>query len=277
MDLQKILMTFIKPGILVLTLLMASNFSWAQKPEAEIERFVRDFAHAYENLPKNRDEESVLKYVSKELNSTILKSNVMDNFGLIQSDYNDFKYHLKQLVETDGMSVTYKIKNIYKSKVQGQTGVVVCEIEAEVASRGVIWNKSTEMTTFALKKYNNGWKILHFFVVGLEDQQLKGICMLELFESSTGDFVVKTIVPKGNSYDSRLNTFDFNQRKNQSFIKVNNENSYTWGEDGTINKLNDENSSVKKIGTANDKNAAAMLIITKDLYKDNCTEFKVKH
>ena len=266
-----------KSAIIFIALLLVSGISRAQKPETEIERVVRDFAQAYQNLARSRDSETVLKYVSKDLKSTILKSNVMENFGLIHSNYNDFQYHLKQIIDTDGMSIKYNIKNIYKSKVQGQTGVVVCEINVEVSSRGAIWNKGTEITTFVLKKQDDGWKIIHFFVVGLEDEQTKGICMLEVFESSLGDFVIKTIIPKGNEYESRLNTIDFSQGKKQLYIKANNDITYRWDEDGTINRLNKEDSSIKTIGKTKDKSGAAMLIITKDLYAGNCTEFKVRH
>ncbi len=266
-----------KSAIIFVALLLVSGISRAQKPETEIERVVRDFAQAYQNLARSRDAETVLKYVSKDLKSTILKSNVMENFGLIHSNYNDFQYHLKQIIDTDGMSIKYNIKNIYKSKVQGPTGVVVCEINVEVSSRGAIWNKGTEITTFVLKKEDDGWKIMHFFVVGLEDEQTKGICMLEVFESSLGDFVIKTIIPKGNEYESKLNTIDFSQGKKQLYIKANNDITYRWDEDGTINRLNKEDSSTKTIGKTKDKSGAAMLIITKDLYAGNCTEFKVKH
>ncbi len=277
MKLIKFFIAFKKPGILLLTMLLISYFSRAQKPENEIERFVRDFAQAYQNIPRSRDEETVLKYISKDLKSTILKSNVMANYGLIHSDYKDFEYHLRQMIDTDGMSVKYGIKNIYKSKVEGETGVVVCEINVEVASRGVIWTKGTEITSFVLKKYADGWKIIHFFVIGLEDQQTKGICLLEVYESSLGDFVIKTIIPKDNDYIAKLNTFDFSKDKRPLSIKTNNDITYTWNTDGTVNRLNNEDSSVKAIGKADNKYDVSMLIITEDLYAGSCTEFKVKH
>ncbi len=266
-----------KSTLLVMVFLLAVNLSKAQKPETEINRFVRDFAQAYQNLPKSRDEETVLKYVSKDLKSTILKSNVMADYGLIHSNYDDFNYHLSQMIDTEGMSVEYNIKNIFKSQVQGDLGVVVCEIAVEVSSRGVIWNKGTEMTTFVLKKNSDGWKIFHFFIVSFEGKQTKGICLLEVFESSIGDFVIKTIVPKGDEYLTKLNTIDFNKGNNRLLIKVNNEITYSWDEQGTIDRLNNEDSSVKVIGKTNDKKDAALLIITKDIYAGNCTEFKVKH
>ncbi len=273
--------TFIITGktliLLLVVLLFSSQLSIAQKPEVEIERFVKDFTKAYENITKSRDVETVLKYVSKDLNSAILKSSVMDNFGLIQSDFSDFQYHLRQLVETDGMSITYKIKNIYRSQVRGGTGVVVCELNVEVVSRGEIWSKGSEMTTFVLKKHQGEWKIMQFFVVGLEEEQLKGICMIEFFESSLGDYVIKTIVPQGESYDIKLNTLEFSNGDKQIYIKANNEITYTWDGEGMVNRLNDEDSSIKGIGKAEDAKNAAMVIITKDLYAENCTEFKMKH
>ena len=248
----------------------------AQKPEAEIERFIKDYAKAYENITKTRDKQSVLKYVSKDLFSTIVKSNVVDNFGLIQSSYAEFDSYLEQILRTDGMEVKYAVKDILRSKVRGKSGVVVCEIAVQVSSRGEIWNRGTELTTFVLKKFKSGWKILNFNVVSLEEEQNKGTCLTEVFKASSGNYLVKTIVPKGSTYESNINNFEFNPGNGIVYISIDDETRYAWLKDGPITKLAEGNQPEKVVGPAIDEYQAVLNIIKLDLYKANCLNFKNK-
>ena len=67
------------------------------------------------------------------------------------------------------MQVKYEIRDILRSRARGRSGVVVCEVAVQVSSKGEIWNKGTELTTFTLKQFKDGWKILNFNVVSLEE------------------------------------------------------------------------------------------------------------
>jgi len=266
----------IKASLLLIATLFTFQLGMAQKPEAEIERFVKDYAKAYENITKSRDKQSVLKYVSKDLFSTIIKSNVVDNFGLIQSSYADFDGYLEQLIRTEGMQVTYSVKSILRSKVRGRTGVVVAEINVQTASKGEVWNKGTEITTFTMKQFKSGWKILNFNVVSLEEEQNKGTCLTELFKASTGNYMVRTIVPKGDTYEQNVNNFEFNPGNGIVYISLDGENSYSWLRDGPITKLASGNQAATVVAHAIDEYDAVLTIVKEDLYKNNCTNFKNK-
>jgi len=249
----------------------------AQKPELEIERFIKDYAKAYENITKTRDKQNVLKFVSKDLFSTIIKSNVVDNFGLIQSDYVEFDAYLDQVLSAEGMEVEYQVKNILRSKIRSKSGVVVCEIQVQVSSKGEIWNRGTEITTFVLKNFDDGWKILNFNVVSLEEEQNKGTCMAEVFKAASGDYMVKTVVPKGDTYESNINNFEFNPGNGVIYISLDGKNSYSWVKEGAITKLARGNNIESVIGTAIDEHQAVLNIIKLDLYKSNCVNFKSKN
>ena len=274
-------MNLSKRSINVILFIIVSLFVYqtgiAQKPEAEIEKFIKDYAKSYENITKSRDKQSVLQYVSKDLFSTIIKSNVVDNFGLIQSTYAEFDSYLEQIMRTDGMEVNYDVKEILRSKVRGKSGVVVCEIEVQVSSRGETWNKGTELTTFVLKNFKSGWKILNFNVVSLEEEQNKGTCMIEVFKASSGSYMVKTVVPKGSTYESNVNNFEFNPGNGIVYISLDGENSYSWFKDGPITKLAQGNQPEKVVGPAIDEYEAVLNIVKLDLYKSNCLNFKSKN
>lgn len=257
-------------------LLLFFQITYAQKPEAEIERFVKDFTKAYENVINTRDKESVMKYVSKDLFSTIIKSNVVDKFGLIQSNYGDFEAYLDKILRSEGMTVQYSVKNILWSKVRGRTGVVVAEIAIQVSSNGDIWNKGTEITTFTMKNFNSGWKILNFNVVSLEEEQNKGTCLTEFFSATSGNYVVKTIVPKGATYETNLNTFEFNPGSGMVYINLDNTTNYSWMREGPVVQLSEDNTPEKTLGAAIDEMEAVLVIIEQGLYSENCTEFRRK-
>lgn len=249
---------------------------FAQRPEAEIEQFIKDYTKAYENITKTRDKQSVLNYMSKDLFSTIVKSNVVDDFGLIQSSYADLDSYLEHVLRTEGMNIKYEVKDVLRSRVRGKSGVVVCEIAVQVSSNGEIWNKGTELTTFVLKEFKNGWKILNFNVVSLEDEQNKGTCMTEVFKASSGNYLVKTVVPNGNTYESNINNFEFNPGNGVVYISLDGENSYSWLRDGPITKLGNGDQPDEVVGQAIDQYQAVLNIIKLDLYKANCLDFKSK-
>jgi hypothetical protein len=257
-------------------MLLCFHFSYAQRPEADIERHVKDFAKAYENIIKTRDKESVLKYVSKDLFSTIVKSNVVDKFGLIQSSYGDFEAYLDRILRSEGMTVTYSVKDILRSRVRGRTGVVVAEISVQISSRGEIWNKGTEITTFTMKNFKDGWKILHFNVVSLEEEQNKGTCLTEFFSATSGNYVVKTVVPKGATYETNLNTFEFNKGSGITYINLDNESTYSWMREGPVVQLSQGDTPEKTLGSAVDEMEAVLVIIQQGLYAENCTDFRRK-
>jgi hypothetical protein len=251
--------------------------SFGQLPEDEIENLVRDYGQAYENLTKSRDKESVLQYVSTDLFSTIIKSNVVDNFGLIKSTYADFDAYLDRLLLTDGLTIQYEIIKILESRVRGNSGVVICDVAVKVVSRGEVWNSGTEFTTFTLKKFPDGWKILHFNVVSLEEEQNRGTCLTEVFKGSAGNYLVKTIVPVGATYQTNINNFVFNQASNIVYISLDGVNAYSWKKDGSVTKLARNGEGERVIASASNEDDAVYTIISKDLYPNNCVDFKVKN
>ncbi|MDZ7604096.1 MAG: nuclear transport factor 2 family protein [Cyclobacteriaceae bacterium] len=250
---------------------------FGQSPEEEIENLVRDYGQAYENLTKSRDKESVLQYVSTDLFSTIIKSNVVDNFGLIKSTYADFDAYLDRLLLTDGLTIQYEIIKILESRVRGNSGVVICDVAVKVVSRGEVWNSGTEFTTFTLKKFPDGWKILNFNVVSLEEEQNRGTCLTEVFKGSAGNYLVKTIVPVGATYQTNINNFVFNQGSNIVFISLDGVNTYSWKKDGPVTKLARNGEGERVIASAVNEDEVVYNIISLDLYPTNCVDFKVKN
>lgn len=260
---------FFKAVLLSSCALLISVSTFSQKPEAEIEKFIRDFARANEEVTNTRDKETVLKYLSKDLFLTIVKSNVLDNLGLIQYTYDDYSAQLDQLLQREGMSRGYVVREILRSRLRGRTGVVVCDIDAQITSNGAVWTKGKQIVSFTLKKFETGWKILHINVIMLEEEENKGTCLVEVFAAPSGNYASKTVAPGGANYTTHLNTFDFTRTGGQVQISLDGEPAYSWQKDGPVQKAG------QSLGTAVDEREAVMVIL-KDLYSKNCSEIRRK-
>ena len=250
-----------------------SSSAYAQKEESEVKAFITDFTEAYSDLPKSKNVESVTKYVSKSLYSTIINANVIGNFGLIQSDYVDFENYLMSVVQNPEITLVYKIQSFEKVYVRGVSAVVVCDIESQVARSGVIWQKTNETTSFVLKKNKNGWQILSFNVVSIEEELNRGTCLCELFAASTGNYISKSTVPTGETYTTNIDDFQFTPKPDGMIYIQQGDHYYSWIRDGALKKMNGS-AEDELLGTAIDEIEAIMQILSKDLYSEECTNFK---
>jgi len=257
----------------VLFLAFFSLQDLSAQDKAGAEQTVRSFTKAYENITRSKDPEQVLQYVSKDLFSTIINSSVADNFGLIRSTYQDFASYLTSLSKTDNLSVTYNIAEILKTNVRGKSGVVVCDINYEFKKGNVIQRKGREATTFVLRHGRDGWKIINFNVVNIEEELNIGQCVCEAYVASTGNYITKTTVPAGDSYEKKIDEFQINRGQGIYYISVG-DMEYTWIRDGDIKRVDRDSNKEIVVGTAVDELEAVLTIVQNDLYNSVCSDFR---
>jgi len=252
------------------TLLIVVLFSPAfgqSKEQNEVISFVKSFANAYDNFDKTKDLASVLDFVSKDLYSTIVRSNVGGRLALTESKYPDFERYLTTLKNTQNLEISWKISSVYDSFVKGSNAFVVTKVNSEVKGGQITWSKSVETVTFTLVKGKTGWKIIHFSTVNFEQEQVKGDCYYDLyFSNSNTEVVARLIVPNGEKYDTNMENFEVKRGKEISVISVSDRN-YNWKENGEI--YNKDNTM---IGNADDEREAVLIILGKDMYKESCVE-----
>lgn len=255
------------------TLLISINAKGQATGEGA-EQTVIKFANAYEKLPQSKDINSVLSLVSKDLFSTIINSSVADNFGLIKSTYHDFEGYVTSLTRQSDVDIKYDINDILKTNFRGKSAVVVADISYQYNKGNTLLRKGTEATTFVLRYTKKGWKIINFNVVNLEEELNVGQCVAEVFLASTGNYMTKTTVPAGASYESNVDEFIINKGQNGvHFISVSG-NDYTWIREGNITKT--DNGSETMIGEAVDELEAVLTILENDLYDKQCSDFRRK-
>lgn len=268
--------------ILASLLIGFSSLSFAQNDAAEkkkIEGIVKDFAKEYEKITEAESTEKLLDFVAPSLRSTNVISSVTGKLDISYANYDDFAAYLDQLRGDQGLKMTYKIKDILDINMRGNVASVVYTVDYSNKKDNYLLSKGQENVTMTLYKKGDVWKIIHFNFVNIEDQKEHGPCLCELFVASTGNYVAKTIVPGGKSYQTIMNNFEFRKEGKDRLIRIEG-NVYKWDDNGDVALVSAassrEGASTDPIGNASSADEAIMLIIEKVMYKENCTDFKVR-
>lgn len=287
-------------SIVLTCLLMLPLSSYAQKKTAEqlaqekkeaatkveIEKQLKAFAAAYSQLGKTKDVASVVQYMAPDVTSTLVTFNISDRGSVLNSDYNGFVDYLNKIVRTDGLKVDYNIKEILKNTVTGSIGIVIYVVEYSISKDAELWSKGTETVSMVFRQEkDNSWKIAHYSVIGTEDERIKGVCSCELYKASsgvnTGNYMVKTVVPKGKNYSTLLSNFEFmyamDGNSKERLIIVG-ENTYQWEQSGEIYRQKRDGSKGDLVVKAhpNDEVLAIISILQSDIYVENCTKINVR-
>lgn len=267
--------------LLLLPLILPAQNANTEETEKLLDGYVRDFAKAYANLPESKDKSSVLKYFSKRMQSTIFYFSVSDNVRMSNSGFDGFSGYLNQLMTTEGMEIDYEVSEVLQNYVNEDVATVVAVVKYELQQADGFHVKGQETVTFAWKKIGGEWQIVHFTVMGTEDQKLRGTCLCEIFSSSGDEYVVRTTVPNGRSYTTGFSEFETRKAGEDIFIKVKSDNAVfkltkdgeVWHQDGTSNAI-DKVNEVSRIGKAGGVKGAILLVIKHHIYPGNCTSIK---
>jgi len=262
-------------GFVVIAALILSSLTVNAQPAKEgAEQVVTKFTQAFENIPKAKTNKGVLDLVSKDLLSTIINSSVADNFGLIKSTYEDFEAFTADLAKQSDLDIQYHINKILKTNFRGKSAVVVCDINYQYKKGNVVLRKGTEATTFVLRYFDKGWKIINFNVVNLEEELNVGQCVCEVFSASTGNYMTKTTVPAGNAYSREIDEFEINRGQGGIYFISSGDKEYTWVRNGDITRQDKDTNKQVIVGNAVDELEAVLKIVENDLYKGKCSEFR---
>lgn len=263
-------------GIL-LSLFSLNTISAQEDEKQKIKELIKSFAKAYEGITDANDSDVVLKYVSLNLRSTNVSANLFGKLSIEQGTYETFRDYLDKIRGADGLKIDYKIKDIVNVEVRGNVASATYLVEYTFKKDGSLWNKGTETVSMAFTKEQNEWKIVFFNFIGIEDERNRGACLCELFVANTGNYVAKTVVPAGKSYSTTLNNFEFKNEGETRLIKIEGK-VYEWSKEGDIrlrggiNSRSNTDSEVLVSGAKTSEDAVKG-IISKVMFKDNCTEF----
>lgn len=257
-----------------------------------LEKITKEYIRAYDKVTQTKDKNSVLKYLDKKLSSVLINTSIRDKVSYLRSNYGGFEAYLAKIIATPKMKINYKLTDISKSYVGGSSGLVVYSVKYENIRDGKIWVKGKETVSLVFRKIENDWKIIHYTVIGFENEKFKGACLCELF-AGNNSFVAKTAIPQGKGYFTESLSFSFSvaegnkqkimlQREVYPGQKIESgqqtypvEKAYFWEANGEIWDIDEKEKPKRKLGVTSQK-TEAVYIIVKDFFKEPCDSFKVR-
>jgi len=266
-------------------LIVATGLVLAQEAKAEdnkaddrkvLEENLYTFGKAYESLPQTKNVESVLKYFDKDATSNIFVFNISGK-SRVQNYTNivGFEAYMNKIIASEGIVFKYDITDIVDITLGEGIASVVYKVDYEIKEQEGLWVKGKETVTLALEKKKGKWVIVHYTFIQMEDEKLKGTCLVEMFVGDTNaeSIVTRTVVPNGRSYSSKFDNFVFRSIEGDCIIKVQ-DNLYKRLKTGPLYQISEDGE--EEIGAPNSKKATIMMIIEDSLYKDGCARLKVK-
>lgn len=241
-----------------------------------LEENLHKFAQAYQGLPETKNVENVLKYFSEDATSNIFVFNIsgksrVQNYSGIAG----FEAYMNKIIASEGIIFKYEITDVPDITVGDGIASVVYKVDYEIKEKDGLWVKGKETVTLALEKKKGEWLIQHYTFIQMEDEKLKGTCLVEMFVGDTNAeaIVTRTVVPNGRAYTSKFDNFEFRSIEGDWIIKVQ-DNLYKRLKTGPLSQISEDGE--EEIGTPNSKKETIMMIIEKSLYNEGCARLKVK-
>ncbi len=267
-----------------LILMLIGGFSLslqAQAPppgdEKNITAVLDSFTTAYSNLPKSKDKSSVLSHISKDLSYSIFNFSILGKSRMQEGDYKGFESYVNYLVRTSLTTLRYDVSDVRVTHTSDKLGVVTYKVDYETKEENGIWVKGKETITMAMEKRDDTWQIVHYAIIQIEDEKLKGTCLCELFASSSeeGELVARTTIPTGQQYTTKFDNFEFKTSDGETLIKVKDRDEvFKRLASGVIVVMKD--GKVVELGIAKNKRESVGLLVRDYFYKERCARLKIR-
>lgn len=245
--------------------------------EKELTALLDSFTNAYQSLPESEDPKSVLRYVAKDLTYSLFDFNILGRSRMRSGDYKVFQNYITYLARTGLTTLRYDVSDVRITQTAENIGTLVYNVNYETKEEDGIWVKGKETVTMALEKVKDSWKIVHYSIIQIEDEKLKGICLCELFASSSneGELVARTTIPTGQQYQTNFDNFEFSTKDGETLIKVK-DRPETFKRLASGMVIVQVDGEIIEIGVANNKRESVALIVRDYLYTERCSRLKIK-
>ncbi|MEM7374784.1 MAG: nuclear transport factor 2 family protein [Bacteroidota bacterium] len=258
-----------------LTLPLTSAAQDQEAIEKELTEFLKAFGKDYVNVPTTKNTESVLKYFARDAKSNLFIFGISGRARVQNSDRDGFEAFLKTIIRSSGIQLGYDIGDIHFTNTSEEIATLAYAVNYEIKEDDGIWVKGNETVTMALEKRKEGWKIVHYTILQIEDEKLKGSCLCELFtaEGPEAEVVTKTTIPSGQSYSTKFDNFEFRKSGEDQVVRVG-EQTFKRMKSGEVLHLGEEEET--SLGVSSSKRETVLTILRDHLYKDSCASLRTK-
>ncbi len=253
----------------------------AQKTPEKIEeenltKIAQSFIDTYTKFSQTKDKKSVLDFMSEKVSAMLVNTNIQGTVQPFSSDYAGLVTYLDKLIDSEGVTLDYKLAKIARVAVVGEIGTVFYDAEYKIQRDGVYWSKGFETVYLVFKKEKGIWKIVHYTTLTIEDEKLRGDCYCEFFTSAGKGYIARTTIPSGKSYEAKLNTFSFAENiitvDGKVFEWRNKTEVYGKGANNAAGIAAED----ALLGIAKTEEEVIAVILRENLYHTNCANIKIR-
>lgn len=256
-------------------------FSLAYQTKAQdvtsLKQFINSFDKAKHNY-KPSDKQKMLGFYDKTYTGEVIFFPIEGTPSRTQENYRALLASLEtRRVGVDKVSESNL--RFLKTIIKGNVGIISIEENYQANIDGKEAFKGESFTTITARKIANSWKIINLNTVIIEDARYKGTCICTIFESSTAELLAQTNIPMGTKYNIKLDNFNFKKSNAGGTVVTLSNKSFLWEnhKDNTLYYLeNGDINQKKKLGTARNNKEVAVLVISKLLYKEKCTDVALR-
>lgn len=248
--------------IYIFIALFISNFLIAQNTDEQAIKFeFQKYLTSLVGISETQSTEGIYNsFFTKDFESQVSYLTVS---GVSKIEKNEKQNpYLEQFFKTPDLKVDLTERET-EVIVKGRNGVLFFDGEFTVTQNtGDLILRGKVFLILNYRNTDDSWKISHIFgsIVNLEEK--KGDCNCKIFDAETGEYIVKTSLPEGETYTSVNNEVKI---KNGEIVF--NEKTYQW--DGSTVSLEGT-----EIGTAGD-NKTAIRVVSQNYYEEKCFTMKV--
>ncbi len=254
------------------------SFSRAQDSTESVEALktkLNQFVEDYQNLVATKNKQAVLEHFHPEATNNVFVFNISGRGRSVSGNVRGFSAYMDKLLLSPNIENKYELIDEPMINVSGEVATVTYKIRYEIKEEHGIWVKGNEVVTLALEKTNEEWSIVHYNIVQIEDEKLKGTCICELFvgEGEDSEVVSKTIVPNGRSYSTKFDNFVFRTTESGDWIIKTAEATFKRMASGQLVQMLPDGET-KELGVPSGKRETVLMILREGIYKDSCARIK---
>ena len=264
--------------MMLMTGIGVSNIQAQDDAEAEevLRNKLTEFVQAYQNLIPTKNKQAVLQHFDPEATSNIYVFNISGKSRSVNSNVKGYEAFMDKLLLAPNVTNVYELAGEPLINVSGDVATITYKVNYEIKEEDGIWVKGNEVVTLSLEKRNSKWLIVHYTIVQIEDEKLKGTCICELFlgEGEDAEVVSKTIVPSGRSYSTKFDNFLFRTTESGDWVIKSPQRTFKRMASGQLVEVLSDGDTVE-LGVPASKKETVLMILREGLYKDSCARIKM--
>lgn len=245
--------------------------------EAALRATLTSFLDAYQSLTTTKNKQAVLQHFHPEATSNIYVFNISGKSRVLNSNARGFSAYMDNLLRSPNIQNTYEMEGEPMIFQNGDVATITYKVNYEIKEEDGIWVKGNEVVTLSMERDGGHWLIVHYSIVQIEDEKLKGTCVCELFvgEGDDAEVVSKTTVPSGRSYSSKFDNFVFRTTESGDWVIKSPTRTFKRLATGQLVEMTADGDT-EELGIPQNKKETVLMILSEGIYKDSCARIKLK-